>query len=345
MKGEKQTTVRQDWVEFSGSAQQDVNQTLADLQLEIEIANARLAQLHNEDPEQAAELAYEMIEFLDSKWGYFRDYFMVTGKWYTPTELAIGDEGFMMHHEKSDAFNIAKSNGFTVYPIESEDEDDYVPEIGLSFIVGSQPISTPKFQGRFEMLAFAKPSEISLQFMRPNTSDSVGASIEEVSAAIENADALLRVHLNDTRSTFFESTATKQGAFLQSVIDYATDALPPVDSLDRVTMHDTEPTLVYVRDSKQGKIYSLGLQSGAPIVIEHGVVLDFTTIDTLKDGIGKKRYTSPAEMNAYKYGLCAVVSPTRCNIDLSDYNNPDIIVPLRSIKGTPNMYLESIPAS
>ncbi len=51
MKGEKQTTVRQDWVEFSGSAQQDVNQTLADLQLEIEIANARLAQLHNEDPE------------------------------------------------------------------------------------------------------------------------------------------------------------------------------------------------------------------------------------------------------------------------------------------------------
>ena len=267
------------------------------------------------------------------------DYFLVSGNWYVPNNIAINNNGIQCYQEKSEAFNIVRSNGFIVYPYQVDDIIE--PRVGLSFIVGSRFIGTPAIQGNFELLAVANLEEISLQYMRPYSPESVGASIEEISEAVSRADALLKSNINDSNSHFFKASANKQGEFLQSIIDTAMGALPPIDSLDRLTLKDITPTMIYVRDPAQNKLLGLQGNEEFDLVIEHGIVLGFTTIDTIQDGIGKKRYKAPNQLSSTDEGLCAIVNPLRCNFDLSEYNNPDLIVPLRKIKGSPDFNLES----
>lgn len=340
MNGEKPKTVREEWIDFSRDVQTDVDNTLDLLQIEIDVYNQRLAIAAREELHNLDGIIQDMIEYFDSQWGYMGDYFMVTGKWYQVDEMAVGQAGFWMKHQLHDAFNVAVSNGFQVCVVGNKENQP--PEIVLSFNLGDQFLTTAQFQGRIELLAYAKPSDISLQFLRPASSESVGASIEEVSQAIENAEAVLLAHLNHPQSSFYNASAIKQGNFLRSVTEYASCSLPPVESLDRVTVRDLAPALFYIKDITDGEVYCIeNNDEDEQLVIDHGVILGFTTVDLQRDGIGKIKYSSPGQMNAYYNGLCAIVMPLECNFDLSQYNNPDLVIPLRKIAGKTTLYLES----
>lgn len=335
---EKPKTVRQEWQALATEIQTDVNQTLEELQLEIELVNEQLRIAFEQGSGVATELASDAIRYLDKKWGYIGDIFLITGKWYIPTELVTSVNGVLCQQEKQDAFHIARSNGFVVGA--SDMGEGGVPTIGLSFVVANTFISTASMQGRVSMLAYALPQEISLQYMRPRSEETVGASVKEVSDAISQADAVLAAYINHDKSTFYNASAAKQGAFLQSVIDSAALALPPKETLDRVVFEDTFVSSMYVQDAVTNKIYSIEAEDQL-IKINHGVILDFATIDTLRDGVGNIRYTEPSDLSTYDDGLCAVVSAQGMNIDLSGLDNPDIIVPFRRIVGDVTISIES----
>lgn len=84
------------------------------MQIEIEAVNDRLAAIYAENPEGAFEMMHDVVEYLDEMWNYIGDVFMITGKWHFPNQVMISDEGILCKLEYVDAFNIAKSNGFTI---------------------------------------------------------------------------------------------------------------------------------------------------------------------------------------------------------------------------------------
>lgn len=336
---ERNKSARETWEEFSEDTQLDINQTLEDLQIDIELANERLRQALLEDSDTFTDLASEIVQYLDSNWKYTNHFFMITGKWYAPSELATSVNGVLCEQEKTDAFNIARSNGFIVTPV--EDDGEMVPRVGLSFVVTELTLSTGSIQGRFALLAFALPQEISLQYMRPYTPETVGSSEEEVAAAIEKADAILMAYINYDCSSFYDVSAKKQGTFLRSVIDSASSALPPEDSLEKVVLQQTMVNGLYIRDAASREIHMYAPTGTELIEIDYGIILDFATIDTLRDGIGEVRYTSPSDLSTYNDGLCALVNPQSINVDLSEFNDPDIIVPFRRIVGEPTISIQS----
>lgn len=329
MKHESLPTVRQTWTEFSGDIQENVNETLDELDLEIDLANARLAHAYENDPDEAGEIAAEIVEYLDEKWGYTGDVFMVTGTWYYP-EAVMSLEGVLCRHEKTEAFNVVSSNGFIVAPLE-HDEDE-VPRVGLSFVAATAALSTPYLQGPIQFLAFAEPNEISLQFMRPGSHAVVSSSTEEVTSALSTADALLYAYINHEGTTFFRQNAKRQGAFLRSVIDSVDAVLPAPDSLDRVIMTGSKTSSLFFRDTVSGEIYSSESNEADEGVDFEAEMLGVTLVDALENGYDKK-YDSPAEMATFVTGLCAILRPISIkNIDLSEHGDPDLIVPLRAIQ-------------
>lgn len=153
-------TVRQEWQEFSEVVQDDINKTLEELTFEIEAANLKIAELYERDPGEAGEFATRAIDYLDSRWDYGGDHFMVTGSWYEPA-VAMSHEGVLVQHQKKEAFQPSVSNGFAIMP--GEKNDDTPPRIGKSFIVANFPYASAMMQGQIQLLACADLGEVSLQ--------------------------------------------------------------------------------------------------------------------------------------------------------------------------------------
>lgn len=322
------TTVRQDWEEFSGEIQDDIDRTLEYLALEIDAANARLADEYVNNPEEAGRVANDITEFLDSKWGHNDEIMMVTGSWHYP-QIALGTGGIMITQAKTEAFNIAYSNGFMVNIIEHNGQE--VPRVGLSFIADKIAISTPMLQSKeVHLLAFAEPNEISLRYLRPGSTEVVGGSLDEVAHAIGTADALLNAYLNHEASDFYRQSAKKQEAFLRKLITSVEDVLPAPDSLDKVIVDQVGVAKIYFRDKKTGKVSSYEVSPDQAHLTVTGDVLGVTVLDVYIDGFGTK-YDYPDDMMSAEEGLCLIVKPRELNFDMTEYGSPDIVMPLRTM--------------
>ena len=331
MKQEVKRTSRQEWTHFSGEIQQDVNSILDNARIEIEAANLALAELYETDPEAAGEYAANIVEYLDDRWGYKGDVFMVTGKWHEPM-FGSTDEGVMSRHQEKDAFNDTISNGFMVKPVENDDGDE-APRVGMSFIVGSTRISTPSIQGSFDILAFAEPHEVSLQYMRPGETAVVSTSVEELAESLQRADSLLYLYTNHKDSAFYQTSAKKQEKFIRSVIDIAEAALPAPDSMDRAYLCDVSTDLIYMNHTEHGFSSASGEEVEDRMRIT-GEILGVTIADVLHDGFGKK-YNSPDELGATGAGLCLIVSPRDTNFAIPEGCGEYILMPLRAMDSVP----------
>jgi hypothetical protein len=244
-------------------------------------------------------------------------------------------------HYKTEAFKIVRSNGFAAnLYTDDTDEDEHHLKVGLSFLVSQGNMYTGVMQGSFAFLAFAQLNEISLQYMRPGTPETVGASADEIQQAVQAADVMLAAHIGAQYTNFFDVSANKQGQFLKSVIEQARETLPPMESLDMAVINEAVISSCYARHPISGDIITIGSPSGSPFQFEKVAILDFATVDTLRDGFGVKHYKSPNDLT-YSKGLCAVVTPTENTMSLPEGEISDLIVPIKSFKNGLNIEVES----
>jgi hypothetical protein len=156
---------------------------------------------------------------------------MVSGKWYMPT-IGIGPDGILAKQQYEEVCRSAHSNGFIVKPIETG-EDDVVPRVGLSFVVGSAQILSPSLQGGLNFLAYADTSDVTVQFLRPGNNEVVSSDPAQVWKSLHDADSLFYLYTNHPGSTFYNLNAKKQERFVRDIIDAAEQTFPAADALTR----------------------------------------------------------------------------------------------------------------
>ncbi len=324
----REPTTREMWGELAGVIQQDVNERLQDLQLEIETANIRLADMYAKDPEMALSMSQDIVEYLDEKWGHIGDVFIVAGNWYMPT-VGVGSEGVLARHEYQEAFSAVKSNGFIVKSMEIDGEEEEAPRIGMSFIVGHSNVMTPSMQGSLEFLAYADTSDVTVHYLRPGNNEVVSSDPHEVWKTITEADALLRLYTNHPDSTFYNVNARKQEQFLRDIIDSAEASFPAPDSFDVAFIHDTETSIIYYRQS--GELIK-GYNNDHALKLS-GAIMGVTLVDVYQNGYGK-HYGSPEEFDTSWSGLCLIVQPIESSFQMEANFDENILVPIRAINGT-----------
>ncbi len=323
MRHERKQTTRQEWGQFSEQIQDHINEQLDTLSLDIESANVLLAEYYEKDPEKAGEYAAEVIEYLDDRWGFMKDYFFVTGTWHMP-EVAVGAEGVVSRHVKQQAFNTGRSNGFIVTPVDHG--DDEVPRVGFSFIVGNPVnISTPAIQGMFEVLAFAEPHEVTLQYLRPGDSSVISSDLEEISDAVYRADKVLELYLQHHGSTFYRLSAQKQRQAILGIVESIEDALPSPDSLDRLLISVNSP-FVYLTNHQGNRIVTVTAKQGSEIALQ-GRVLGVTT-GGLMEHTGVP-FRDVSDCGDAQIGLCFIVESDDMNFDVQGHEGGQVLVPMR----------------
>ncbi|MCB9819794.1 hypothetical protein H6796_00590 [Candidatus Nomurabacteria bacterium] len=328
MERETKQTKRQEWNDYSDCVQEDVNNTLGKAHEVIEVANAMLADKYSNNSSDLNESVVEVIERLNSIWDYDGDIFHITGKWHEPV-VDVSEDGILVSHRKGEAFNSTVSNGFMVKVIEDE-HGITRPVVGLSFIEGAAPYFSPAMRGNFNILAFAEPREVSLQYMRPGDSSVVSSELTEVGETIMRADSLLRLYTSHAGSELFRQSAKKQEEFFRSIIDQVDEALPSPETFDRVVLNEVKSTLLCVKPSGASDLAYVYPPDDSLFVIT-GSVVGVTITDVLKDGFGK-RYKSPDEMESAEEGLSLIVKPDGVNFNLPDeLEGCDLIMPLSTI--------------
>lgn len=316
-------TTRQDWDKFSTEAQRDIDQQLSDLQLEIDRANSDLAHLYKADPEASGEYARDIVDYLNDKWRYFDDIFMVTGHWHQP-QVTSGLDGILSQHIYSEAFSSARSNGFVAKLVETELSGES-PRVGMSFVVSTIELATPNIQSSdIKILAFAEPHEVSLQYLRPDTPEVVSTDANEVGQAIVRADRLLHLYTSHPGSSFFQQSAKKQSDFFDSLSDIVDSSLPRPDSQDVAILHDAATQAVYFKKDDQvieGVIPNSGRVNITGKILGATIPDSWATAQTA-------HYTSPSELHATGAGLCLIID--QHNLAIPEVSGP-LLVPYRAI--------------
>ena len=313
---------RQRWQEYSNFVQEEVNTFLDDMQPVIDEANERLVLLWQYNRDEAAKYAQQVIEYLNKKWGLLGEEFFISGTWYEPN-VAISNEGIVVHHSLEEVCRAVKSNGFSVKSIEEHDTPG-VPQIGMSFIVGQKTISTPALQGRYQALGFADPNEISLYYLRPLSPEVVSSSADEVKQTIERADSIFRIYTSHPDSTFYNQSAKKQQEFFRTIFDLVDSSLPSPETRDQAYL--TEALVDKYLKTRGSEIAVVSAQEGKKIKMTgliHGITIpEFTREDY------QKQYTTPDELQSSETGLCLIVE-----VPLPDSGSGTelILVPCRHI--------------
>lgn len=325
---EKDTsTSRAIWEEISNETQTMVNEVLAELQTEIDAANVIISDKLANEADDVSEYIDGVVEYLDSKWPFAYDYFMVSGTWLEPI-IGMNEEGVQVRHARASAFAVARSNGF-VGTVESM-SDYHERYVGLSFIAAELAHATPTMQGKFSALALSDPREVSLQYLRSNNTSAASSTVEEVELALHRADALLDLYTNHEASSFFKQSAKKQEKFIRSVIDSVENILPAPDSLEATYVENcTSPEMYYWDASNRQMVYIKAESEERPFSLS-GKIVGVTLTDSVEDGYGRK-YTSPDEFGTTGSGLSLIVQPMSANFDMSIFKGQDLLIPMRSI--------------
>lgn len=322
-------TARQEWLIFSDAVQADVNQILDDTSAEIEAANIILADLYENDGEAAGDYTEEIIEYLDKRWRYRGHQFMISGEWHAPS-WASSEEEFAVRHTKATAFSLARSNGFMVKVIEDE-AGRQIPRVGMSFITGHRAVSTPTMQsGPIEILAFAEPSEISLQYLRPEHAAVVSGSLEELVETFERLDSIIDLYTNNPDSNFYRQSSKRQQRFLQSIIDSATEALPAPATADKLIFRNAKSKVILATDSSFDGLRYFYPRKAKDTFRFSGEIVGITLPDILEDGYGK-HYESPDDLKTARQGIGLVIDPSWITVAYGDMESPTFIVPSRAI--------------
>jgi len=322
---DRQDSTRKEWDDFSGNVQSDVNEILTQLDIEIEKANLDLESMTDEG--EIRQYVREIIAFLDKEWGEYRgDSFLVSGNWLEPT-VAMDYEKIISRLEPAEAFRVARSNGFMAYPLDGSSPC----RIGLSFIVASAEIQSPSIQGGFDLLAFGYPDQLSLQFLRPKGGEVVSTESSELSSAINRADSLLRLYLNDPRSNFYKLSAKRQQIFLNDMLQSIEGVMPSPESMDKLMIREGKASVVYFKESAEGGILTVTPKENEHFMIS-GHVVGVTIVGTPHGNFDSKKYLGPHEIHASESGISFVVEPGSAPYQVAGYEDRDQIVSVRSLK-------------
>jgi hypothetical protein len=316
----------QDIRELLQSKQYELDHVLADISEEVAMWNLLFDDMHRSNsggsPEEQAKVRQEAVKGLDQKWPFHGDFIHVIGRWYVP-EVDIERYGMRLPMHEADAFNIVRSNGFSVY-----EKDGNAPTIGLSFKVGDLSIMSAPIQGAMDVLTYADLNEVSLTYSHPNVRKESLTNGELLKERLVYYDILLRMHYHDSNSEFYRKTALQQKRFLYNVIDTISDVLPSPEFGEKAECEEVIAPYVYRRvttpnGQKWQKIVS---SDNEPIMIAGRIdgvgILESSELDNGTPLRGK------SELVDAEAGICLVIEVDQCSIPHTFTNEP-VYVPLR----------------
>ena len=161
-KNEKVTTESNSLRELLQGKQLELDETLLGLSEEVELWNLRLeyaADADDQSEEALARLAQQAVNSLDERWPFHGDKIHVTGRWFV-TDYTMTNDTMTFPMVEQDAFNIVKSNGFSVFQ-----PTDGAPKVGLSFAYNQTAILSAAIQGSLTLLTYANPTDVSLYYV------------------------------------------------------------------------------------------------------------------------------------------------------------------------------------
>ncbi len=326
-------TTRQEWQEFSDVVQDDVNETLRNLSLEAEATNLKIADLYDDNPEEAKAVAIDAVRYLDSKWDYAGDHFMVVGAWSEP-QIAQDSEGIMARHQKKEAFRPSVSDGFAAYsPAVNEP-----PRVGLSFIVANFPFSAVAMRGDMQLLAYADINDVSIQFMRHGDAKVASSELSEVVNALVRADSTFNLYTNHQNSSFYRQNAKKQETFLRAITESIQEVLPAPDSLERLVIEGAVTPELYMQNPKKPGLAMMRAEQGESPYLVSGHVVGVAVHDLLING-PDRQYLTPDELDSSRTGLSLMVRPDSANFTVDGYEGY-FLLPMRKLDSMP-LVLES----
>ena len=323
-------TEHQKWIETAQNEQNTIDLTLEMLQPHVDSANVILEKLYQENREQVIPFAGMAVRTLNQNWHYHNHAFMVTGQWYAPSVENTLDT-MNIHQEREQAFAAASSRGFGFSMIEN-DTGGQTPRIGLSFGMRPLEIKLTTFEGAITPLAFANPNEINMTYLRPNNSDIVSASEQEIKETLGEIDEQLCHYLEASDARFYRQKSKKQEAFLRSMVDAAYDVLPSTESSDVLYLQDGQPDRFYVHDKSKDDHIECIYVGDSEMHIE-GMVVGVTCIDLINTQGTRTRYRTPEELDTARDGLCFVVKARSIRTPQMNFPSPesDIYIPYRAL--------------
>jgi len=305
--------------------QSELNHVLLELAEEIEMWNLVLseaAQQTDLEPGQLANLAGESVTSLDKKWPFMGDFIHVTGRWYIP-QVTINDMSIEYPMHEAEAFNIVRSNGFSVFG-----KEDTTPTVGLSFEVADVQIINAAVQTKMTFLAYADPGDVSLYYVRPEEKGSETTDIGTFGESIHYYDDLLHLHYHNHNSDFYRKTARQQKKFFHDVIDNISNTLPSPEYGESAVCEQIEVPYVYRRIKTQAGMEWQQIKSSddQPILMAGKIdgvgILESSQLDN------DRPFRSKTELVDQNAGICLILRVEQCSIP-DIFNNQPVYVPLR----------------
>lgn len=320
---EEPLTVR----ELLDAKQAHLDYVMFDLADEVELWNLRFAECAQSKTENRdamlANLAQEATVSLDQKWPFMGDYIHVSGSWYVP-KVEIGGATLQFPMDKQEAFNVVRSNGFSVF-----EKLDGAPTVGLSFIINDLPLMSAAVQGNLTLLTYADLQDVSLYYARPqDLRGEYSTRLDEIGQSISYYDSLLMLHYHNKNSEFFKKSVKQQKKFLNDIVDGISDSLPMPGFGEVAKCEQVTTPYVYQR------VESNGLQFWQKITAADGENL---MLSGHIDGVGileapeldrGKPLRDTSELVDPNAGVCLVLRVEQSSIP-DRFNNYPVYVPLR----------------
>lgn len=241
------TTRRQEWDAERDETQANVDALLADIALDIEGATLAINHyVEAQEFDRAHKIAQDTIEKLNERWEpYLNSTFLVSGRWYESVVEPTAN-GISVRLSEEDAFEPRATMGFTAKVFQNK-EGHFDTKIGLLFEQGHFRLPMPNFNAVIQPFDFAELSDINLQYLRPIGQERISADTDDVIRRLNQADSLLRVHLRNEHSNFYNISAKKQRKFFREVQSSFDEALPDERTKDYVLLEDAKISMAFIR--------------------------------------------------------------------------------------------------
>lgn len=307
--------------------QAHLDHVMFDLAEEVEVWNLRLAEVSQESDESKdatlANMAQEATVSLDKKWPFMGDYIHVSGSWYVP-KVEIGGSTIQFPMDKKEAFNVVRSNGFSVF-----EKPDGAPTVGLSFIINDIPLTSAAVQGNLTLLTYADIQDVSMYYARPqDIRGEYSTRLDQIGQCISYYDSLLMLHYHNKNSEFFKKSVKQQKRFLNEIVDGISDSLPMPGFGEIAKCEQVTTPYVYQRVESNGRSFweKITAPDGENLMLSGNIdgvgILEATELDH-----GKPLRDTSELVDPYA-GICLVLRVEQSSIP-DRFNNYPVYVPLR----------------
>ena len=329
---EKFYSKRQEYENTSAETRRLVNEKLDSLVADVNIANLYISENYSKNPEETYRYALGAVEYLNDQWGDEENIFLVSGKIDVPY-VQYDLKSINITHQSKEVFTALCTTGFELIPPDEEAMAD--PKIKLAFLLKSSELNLPYMKGDVSFFAYANPNEISMDYIRPAGESIVSSDLGEVDQALQQAHAILNLHLNSDNSNFYKQSAKKQEEFIGSVIDSIESVMPAIGTYDVLVLSQAEAKDVYFK-TNDNRLVALKSQLGSPLLVS-GKVVGITMLDTVLQG-SAKHYKSPEDFTCGVKEPCFVVSPVPGLINGELYDGNDLMIPISQIADKLELY-------